>query len=158
MTKLTNSQRTEADINRIMSILPHRYPFLMIDKVTDIEPEYSGIGIKNISISDPVFRGHFPDQPVFPGVLIIESMAQTCAIVASITPAGQNSNMVYLTMVNHCRFRQKVVPGDQLKIRVVLQSNRRKFGKFICTAYVSETKVAEAEISAFIDDTQQANR
>ncbi|MGE0753965.1 MAG: 3-hydroxyacyl-ACP dehydratase FabZ [Alphaproteobacteria bacterium] len=148
-----SNERLNISIERIMEMIPHRYPFLMIDKVTDMEPGEHAIGIKNVSINEPFFMGHFPEKPVMPGVLIIEAMAQTSAVLVVHT-LGKNAEgkLVYFMSVDEARFRRPVGPGDTLNIHVDKLQSRRNVWKFKCAAFVEEQKVAEAVISAMIVD------
>ena len=141
------------DINRIMEMIPHRYPFLMVDKVIDILPNQSAVGIKNVTINEPFFQGHFPQRPVMPGVLIIEAMAQTSAVLV-VETLGQaaEGKLVYFMSVESARFRKPVGPGDQLAIKVVKDRCRGNVWKFQAEARVGETLVAEATYAAMIMD------
>lgn len=141
------------DIGRIMQMIPHRYPFLMIEKVIDVVPSESATGIKNVSINEPFFQGHFPQRPVMPGVLIIEAMAQTAAVlvVHSLGPDAEGK-LVYFMTVDNARFRRPVGPGDQLHIHVVKERSRGNVWKFTAEAKVAGTLVAEATYSAMIMD------
>ncbi len=113
------------DVNRIMDMIPHRYPFLMIDRVVDIVVDVSAVGIKNVTINEPFFQGHFPSHPVMPGVLIIEAMAQTSAVlVVETLGAESEGKLVYFMMIDRARFRKPVSPGDQLHIHVTKLKNR----------------------------------
>ncbi|RMD62591.1 MAG: 3-hydroxyacyl-[acyl-carrier-protein] dehydratase FabZ [Alphaproteobacteria bacterium] len=141
------------DILRIMEMIPHRYPFLMIDRVIDIRPDESAIGIKNVSINEAFFQGHFPRQPVMPGVLIIESMAQTAAVLVVETLEGAAAGkLVYFMTIDEARFRKPVVPGDTIHVHVAKLRNRRNVWKFRGEARVDGTLMAEAEFSAMIMD------
>ncbi len=143
------------DIEEILEAIPHRYPFLMIDRVIDVIPDESATGIKNVSINESYFQGHFPRRHVMPGVLIIESMAQSAAVlvVATLGPA-MAGKLVYFMSVDHCRFRRPVVPGDQLFIHVTKKHRRRNVWKFEARAAVEGQTVAEATYSAMIlEDT-----
>ena len=141
------------DVMEIMQMIPHRYPFLMIDKVTDIIPDVSAVGIKNVSINEPFFQGHFPRQPVLPGVLIIEAMAQTAAVFVVETLEGAAAGkLVYFMTVDEARFRKPVFPGDVLKIHVSKLRNRRNVWKFRGEARVEGRLMAEATYSAMIMD------
>jgi 3-hydroxyacyl-[acyl-carrier-protein] dehydratase len=143
----------EADISRIMEMLPHRYPFLMIDRVIDIIPDQSATGIKNVSIAEPHFQGHFPSRPVMPGVLIIEAMAQTSAVLVVHTLGDDvEGNLVYFMSIDNARFRKPVVPGDTLYVRVSKKRQRGPVWKFDCEAKVGDKVVAEATITAMITD------
>ncbi len=147
------AELTAKDVMEIMEMIPHRYPFLMIDRVVDMIPGVSAIGIKNVSINEPFFQGHFPSQPVFPGVLIIEAMAQTAAIVVVETMEGRTAGkLVYFMTVDEARFRRPVVPGDVLKIHVTKLRNRRNVWKFRGEARVDGVLMAEATYSAMIVD------
>ena len=143
------------DIEDILHAIPHRYPFLMIDRVVDVVPDEKATGIKNVSINESYFHGHFPRRPVMPGVLIIESMAQTAAVlvVATLGPA-MAGKLVYFMSVDDCRFRRPVVPGDQLFIHVTKKHHRRNVWKFTAHAAVEDQTVAQATYSAMIlEDT-----
>ena len=141
------------DVMEIMRMIPHRYPFLMIDRVVDIIPDVSAIGVKNVSINEPFFQGHFPRQPVLPGVLIIEAMAQTAAVFVVETLEGAAAGkLVYFMTVDNARFRRPVFPGDVLKIHVSKIRNRKNVWKFRGEARVEGTLMAEATYSAMIMD------
>ncbi len=147
------AELTAKDVMEIMEMIPHRYPFLMIDRVVDMLPGVSAVGIKNVTINEPFFQGHFPSQPVFPGVLIIEAMAQTAAIVVVETMEGRTAGkLVYFMTVDEARFRRPVVPGDVLKIHVTKLRNRRNVWKFRGEARVEGVLMAEATYSAMIVD------
>ncbi len=143
----------EIDILRIMEMIPHRYPFLMIDKVIDVVAGESAIGVKNVSINEHHFQGHFPKRPVMPGVLIIEAMAQTAAVLVVHT-LGPNSmgKLVYFMSVDSARFRRPVVPGDTLMVHVTRQRNRGNVWKFEAKAKVGDKLCAEAVYAAMIMD------
>ncbi|WP_019218509.1 3-hydroxyacyl-ACP dehydratase FabZ [Bartonella florencae] len=138
------------DIEKLFSILPHRYPFLLIDRIIDINGEKEAIGIKNITINEPHFTGHFPARPVMPGVLILEAMAQTAGAIALLALGNKQTNLVYLMTVDNAKFRKPVVPGDQLRIHVQLLKKRAGIRRFSCVAKVEDVRVAEAEIAAMI--------
>ena len=139
------------DIDRIMHEIPHRYPFLMMDRVVDLVLNRSAIGVKNVSINEPFFAGHFPNHPVMPGVLIIESMAQTAAVlvVETLGPDAAGK-VVYFMSIEGAKFRRPVVPGDQLRIHVVKERNRGNVWKFQAVARVDGVSVAEATYAAMI--------
>ena len=142
-----------ADIMAVMQMIPHRYPFLMIDRVVDIELDHSAVGIKNVSINEPHFQGHFPRQPVMPGVLIVESMAQTAAVLVVETLEGAAAGkLVYFMTVDSARFRKPVVPGDQLQVHVTKLKNRGPVWKFSGEARVEGVLAAEATFTAMIMD------
>ncbi len=139
------------DIARVMLAIPHRYPFLMIDRVVDLVRDRSAIGIKNLSINESFFQGHFPNHPVMPGVLIIESMAQTAAVLVVETLGPESAGkVVYFMSIEGAKFRRPVVPGDQLRIHVVKERNRGNVWKFHAIARVDGVSVAEATYAAMI--------
>ncbi len=141
------------DIERIMRLIPHRYPFLLIDRIVDVVPFTSATGVKNVSINEPHFQGHFPRRPVMPGVLIIEAMAQTAgALVVHSLGAEAEGKLVYFMTIENARFRRPVVPGDQLLIHVLKERNRANVWKFTAEAKVAGVLVAEATYSAMILD------
>lgn len=144
---------TELDVNDIMKKIPHRYPFLLIDKVIGIEPGVQATGIKNVTINEGLFQGHFPGHPIFPGVLIVEAMAQTAAtlVVHSLGPDAENK-LVYFMTIDEARFRKPVGPGDQLHINVKVERSRGAVWKFTGQAMVDGTLHAEATFSAMIMD------
>lgn len=143
----------EINIQRIMQMIPHRYPFLLIDKMRDIVPGESATGIKNVTMNEPFFIGHFPGAPVMPGVLIIEAMAQTCAtLVVHTMGANAEGKLVYFMSIESAKFRKPVGPGDQIHIKVQKIQNRRNVWKFRCEAMVDDAKCAEADICAMIMD------
>jgi 3-hydroxyacyl-[acyl-carrier-protein] dehydratase len=144
------------DIARILLAIPHRYPFLMIDRVVDLVTNQSAIGIKNVSVNESFFQGHFPNHPVMPGVLIIEAMAQTAAILVVETLGPDAAGrVVYFMSVEGAKFRRPVVPGDQLRIHCTKQRNRGNVWKFTAVARVDGTSVAEATYAAMIMDRAQ---
>ncbi len=143
----------DIDIDRIMQMIPHRYPFLMIDRVVDTIAGVSATGIKNITCNEPYFQGHFPSRPVMPGVLIIESMAQTAAVlvVHTLGPDAEGK-LVYFMSVDGARFRKPVFPGDTLNVDVEKLRSRGNVWKFKGVAQVNGAVVAEASYSAMILD------
>jgi 3-hydroxyacyl-[acyl-carrier-protein] dehydratase len=145
----------DLDIIRIMELIPHRYPFLMIERLTEIVPHESAVGIKNVSINEPHFQGHFPARPIMPGMLIIEAMAQTaaCLVMHSLDLTRQG-RLVYFMSVDEARFRKPVVPGDTLKVHVQKQRRRGNVWRFAGEARVEGTLVAEAVYTAMIADEQ----
>lgn len=147
------AEATAADIMRVMHMIPHRYPFLMIDRVVDIRKDIGAVGIKNVSINEPYFTGHFPRQPVMPGVLIIESMAQTAAVLVVETLEGEAAGkLVYFMTVDEARFRRPVFPGDSIRVHVDKVRNRGNVWKFRGEAKVDGNVVAQATFSAMIRD------
>jgi len=144
-----------ADIARIMAAIPHRYPFLMVDRIVEIVPDRSAIGVKNVSVNEPFFQGHFPAHPVMPGVLIVESMAQTSAVlVVETLGADAAGKLVYFMSIESAKFRRPVVPGDQLRIHVEKLRHRGNVWKFHAVARVDDVRVAEATYAAMIMDRQ----
>ena len=143
----------QIDINRIKELIPHRYPFLLIDGIQTLTPNESATGIKNVSVNESFFEGHFPDRPVMPGVLIVESMAQTagCLVVASLGKESEGK-LVYFMTIENARFRKPVVPGDRLVINVQKLRSRGSVFKFSGKAFVGEVLAAEATFSAMIVD------
>ncbi len=137
------------DINEIMEILPHRYPFLLIDKIIEIEQGKKVTAIKNVTINEPFFVGHFPKEPVMPGVLIVEAMAQAGA-VAILNMEEYKGKTAYFGAINNVKFKQKVVPGDSLKIEVELVKLKKNAGIAKGEVYVLDKKVAEAEFTFII--------
>ena len=141
----------------IQKILPHRYPFLLVDRITDIEAGKSIEGYKNVSISEPVFQGHFPDHPIYPGVMIIEGMAQAGGVLAfeSMDKEGQEDTqdkVVYFMSIDKAKFRAPVTPGDRLVYRLSVIRNRGAIWHLDAKAFVDEKLVAEAELKAMIVD------
>ena len=141
------------DIDKIMEMIPHRYPFLMIDRVSDLIPDKSAIGIKNVSINEPHFQGHFPDKPIMPGVLIIEAMAQTAGVLVVHSLGDEtHGKLVYFMSVENAKFRNPVLPGDVLKIHVETKQHRKSVWKFDGTAKVNDVIVSESTFTAMIMD------
>ena len=146
------------DIHRIMHAIPHRYPFLMLDRVVDVVLNHSAVGVKNVSVNEPFFAGHFPNHPVMPGVMIIESMAQTAAVlvVETLGPDAAGK-LVYFMSIEGAKFRRPVVPGDQLRIHVTKERSRGNVWKFHGIARVDGVSVAEATYAAMIMDRASPN-
>lgn len=143
-------QSISFDIQKIMEILPHRYPFLLIDKVVDLIPNEKIIALKNVTINEPFFMGHFPQKPVMPGVLIVEAMAQASGLLAvgSDESLKTQNNLFYFLSIDGAKFRIPVVPGDTLMIHSTLTKTRSLVSRFMCEVFVDSKKVSEAEISA----------
>ncbi|CEF42121.1 MULTISPECIES: 3-hydroxyacyl-ACP dehydratase FabZ [Acetobacter] len=139
------------DVNRIMQAIPHRYPFLLIDRMVEIVLGEEATGIKNVSVNEPFFQGHFPERPVMPGVLIVEAMAQTAATLVVLTLGKAfEGKLVYFMTIEGAKFRRPVEPGDQLRIHVKKERNRSNVWKFRGVAKVDDVIVAEATFSAMI--------
>jgi 3-hydroxyacyl-[acyl-carrier-protein] dehydratase len=141
------------DIREIQKFLPHRYPFLLVDKIIELEPKIKAVGIKNVTINEEFFQGHFPGQPIMPGVLIIEALAQVAGVLAFHSGATP-SKSVYFMSIEKAKFRRPVVPGDQLKLEVSILQHRGNVWKFSGSAVVEEKIVAEAEFTAMVTDKE----
>ncbi|OQY23514.1 MAG: 3-hydroxyacyl-[acyl-carrier-protein] dehydratase FabZ [Desulfobacteraceae bacterium 4572_35.2] len=136
----------------VMKRLPHRYPFLLVDGIESFDENTSIIGIKNVTINEPFFQGHFPGHPIMPGVLIVEAMAQVGGVFASLNDGVGDDKVTYFTGIDKVKFRKPVVPGDVLRLELVLMKFRRGIYQFSGKAYVGETLVAQAELKAtFVD-------
>lgn len=141
------------DIKEIMNILPHRYPFLLVDRVVEMEPGKRIIGIKNVTINEPFFQGHFPGHPVMPGVLIVEAMAQVAGILAYLSSDDEiRKKVCYFMSIDNARFRKPVVPGDLLRLEMEATMNRRGIWGFNGKAYVEDKLVADADLKATFAD------
>lgn len=141
------------DVNEIMKILPHRYPFLLVDKIVEMESGKRIVGLKNVSINEPFFPGHFPGHPVMPGVLIIEAMAQVAAVLAYLSSdTDVRSKVVYFTGIDNARFRKPVMPGDQLRFELEVTACKRGIWMFTAKAFVDGKLVTEAELKATFAD------
>jgi 3-hydroxyacyl-[acyl-carrier-protein] dehydratase len=136
------------DLQQILKLLPHRYPFLMVDRIININGTESAVGIKNVTANEPHFQGHFPDQPIMPGVLILEGLAQTAGAISIRSFNTDMPKFVYLMTIDEARFRKPVVPGDVLEYHVHKVRSRGYVWKFACEAMVGDAKVAEALITA----------
>jgi len=147
------AQGTHIELDRIMEMIPHRHPFLMIDKVVDVVANQRATGVKNVSANEYYFQGHFPARPVMPGVLIIEAMAQTAAVLVVFTLGRESEGkLVYFMSVDNARFRRPVFPGNRLEIHVTKHRNRGNVWKFEGVAKVGDTVMAEAVFAAMILD------
>lgn len=143
---------TEADIHLIQRIIPHRYPFLLIDKVRDIVLNKSCIGIKNVTMNEPHFQGHFPSKPIMPGVTIIEAMAQSSAVLVGLSMDVVDRDLLtYFMSIDACKFRRMVVPGDVLELHMTVKRGGGKIWKFHGAAKVDGQLACEAEITAMMD-------
>jgi 3-hydroxyacyl-[acyl-carrier-protein] dehydratase len=142
------------DVNEIKNILPHRYPFLLVDRVVELEKSKSAVGIKNVSANEQFFEGHFPGNPIMPGVLIVEALAQTAGILANMS-AEKKYKAVYFMSIEKAKFRKPVVPGDQLRLEVQLVKERNTVQKFSGVAKVEDKVVAEAEFTAMMTDMEE---
>ena len=142
-----------ADISEILRLLPHRYPFVMIDRIIDIQGEEHGIGIKNVTFNEPQFLGHFPDNPVMPGILLIEGMAQTAGVMClrRMKSSAQRRTMYFLT-IDKAKFRKPAVPGDTIEYHVNKIAHRRNMWWYRAEAKVSDVVIAEAEVGAIITE------
>ena len=140
-----------ADIEMVLKMLPHRYPFLMVDRVVDIQGDESGIGIKNVTINEPQFQGHFPGNPVFPGVLMIEGMAQTAGVLC-IAATGAQPKLVFFLTIDKAKFRKPVRPGDTIEYHMKRIARRKSMWWYRGEAKVAGQIVAEAEVGAMLSD------
>lgn len=143
----------QMDIQRIMTRIPHRYPLLMIDRILELEPHERCVGLKCVSIGEPCFQGHFPGHPIMPGILIVESMAQTAAVMV-VTSLGSDAQdkLVYFMSVENAKFRRPVTPGDVMRVEVVTRQRRGPVWKFGGVALVDGKRAAEAEFTAMMRD------
>lgn len=142
-----------ADIMRILQLLPHRYPFLLIDRVIDIRGNEAGVGVKNVTFNEPQFQGHFPDRPVFPGVLLIEAMAQTAGVIAmNAQDAAKRARSVYFVTIDKAKFRKPVGPGDRIEFHMAKTAQKRNIYWYSGRAMVDGVLVCEAEVSAMLGD------
>mgnify|MGYP001244603676 FL=1 len=144
------------DIFRLLRLLPHRYPFLLVDKIIDVDGDNSAVGIKNVTMNEPHFQGHFPEQPVMPGVLIVEAMAQTAGAICINKIGGEKPSLVYFMTIDNAKFRRPVVPGDRLELRVTKLKQRGNIWRYACEGVVDGGKVAEAEIAAMLSPKNPA--
>ena len=146
----------ELDIHKVMELLPHRYPFLLIDRVNEFEEGKSLTAIKNVTINEPFFQGHFPGQPIMPGVLVLEAMAQATGLLAFSSMGDAHKSKLYMLVgIDKARFRGQVVPGDQLVLNITLKRNMRGIGMYQCEARINGDVVAEAEMMCSAQDRNQ---
>ncbi len=146
------------DSTEIRATLPHRYPFLLVDRISELEPGRRIVGIKNVTINEPFFQGHFPDRPVMPGVLILEAMAQVGGVLAFKSSPFEGRPVVYLTGIDNAKFRKPVVPGDQLRLEVEVLKRRQPFWKMRGNAFVESELVCEAELTAMVTEEKAGDR
>ena len=158
MTDVTEAQLPPVDVplietKQILTMIPHRYPFLLVDRIVDVRKDHSAIGIKNVSMNEPFFQGHFPGHPVMPGVLIVESMAQTAAglVISTLGPEA-GMPVVYFMSIENAKFRKPVTPGDTLRLTLTKDRRRGQVWRFQGVARVDGVIVAEASITAMIMD------
>ncbi len=149
------SELSSLSLLEILDCLPQRYPFLMLDKIIEIDGHESAIGIKNITFNEPIFQGHFPGEPIFPGVLIIEGMAQTAGaiVIAQERSSGKKFD-VYMLTIDKAKFRKPVVPGDRLEYHLKLIKRRGSIGRYLAKAMVDGVVVAEAEVGAMMKEAK----
>jgi 3-hydroxyacyl-[acyl-carrier-protein] dehydratase len=138
--------RAPLDTLQIQALLPHRYPFLLLDRVIDLEPGKRVVGLKHVSMTDPFLQGHFPNYPVMPGVLIVEALAQAGAVLVLSDPSARDQ-IPFFARIDNCRFRQQVRPGDTLRLEMEMTSFRPPVGKGRATAFVEDTLVCEADLT-----------
>ena len=153
------------DIHDIMKVLPHRYPFLLVDRILEIVPGERAVGMKNVTINEQFFQGHFPGHPVMPGVLLIEAMAQVAGILAFMTVSTleefekeAHNRVVYFMSIDKVKFRRTVVPGDTLRMEVIMGRNRGQVAAFSGKTFVEDALACEAEMKAFLVDREKAAR
>jgi 3-hydroxyacyl-[acyl-carrier-protein] dehydratase len=150
---MSGEKMEAADIREILLLLPHRYPFVMIDRIVDIQGEDSGVGIKNVTINEPHFVGHFPGNPVMPGVLLIEGMAQTAGVLClRQMRATSKPRVMYFLTIDKAKFRKPAVPGDTIKYHVNKMAHRRNMWWYRAEAKVDDFLIAEAEVGAIITE------
>ncbi len=142
------------NINEIMQYLPHRYPFLLVDRIIDLQPGQSIVGIKNVTFNEPFFQGHFPGQPIMPGVLIVEAMAQVAGVLAFRSGMEGNGKVVYFMSIEKAKFRRPVVPGDQLRLEIKVLQQRGTVWKFSGAATVDGKLASEADFTAMVTDKE----
>jgi 3-hydroxyacyl-[acyl-carrier-protein] dehydratase len=151
---MTGQSLEAVDIRDILRLLPHRYPFVMVDRIIEISGDESGIGIKNVTINEPQFLGHFPENPVMPGVLLIEGMAQTAAVLVLRTLELREAHSLFLLTIDKAKFRKPAVPGDQVEFHVRKSAKRRSMWWYRAEAKVGGELIAEAEVGAVIAEAK----
>ena len=144
------------DVNEIRQILPHRYPFLLVDRIVELEPERI-VGIKNVTVNEPFFNGHFPEFPVMPGVMIVEAMAQTAGVLVLKSIPDRETKLVLLVSIEYAKFRRPVVPGDQLRMELQMLKRKASVAKMSGKATVDGVLVAEAEVMCKLEDKAGEN-
>jgi len=144
--------KTVMDVTQILNILPHRYPFILVDRIIELIPLQRIVGIKNVTINEPFFVGHFPARPIMPGVLILEAMAQTGGLMLAQSEGDLAGKVVYFTGIDKAKFRKPVVPGDQLRLEIELLKYRHSIGKMRGKAFVDGQLVCEADLAAAVTD------
>lgn len=144
------------EIKELFTLLPHRYPFLLIDRIEGVNSDEQAVGIKNVTFNEPHFGGHFPGDPIMPGVLIIEAMAQTAGAICAKRHSAGKRKLVYFMTIDDAKFRKPVIPGDRLELRVVKTKQRGSIFKYDCEAWVLDEKVAEAKIGAMMVDPEES--
>ena len=141
------------EIKEIMNLLPHAYPFLLVDRIVELEPGKRIVGIKNVTYNEPFFQGHFPHRPIMPGVLIVEAMAQTAGLLAfKSLPEENQKKPVYFLGIDHVRFRKPVIPGDQLRLELEITKHRQSIWRFKGKAFVEGKLAAEADLLAMLGE------
>jgi 3-hydroxyacyl-[acyl-carrier-protein] dehydratase len=150
MTEEATATLEAADIGDILKALPHRYPFLMVDRIVNIRGDQSAVGVKNVTFNEPQFLGHFPGNPVFPGVLLIEGMAQTAGAICVLARKGESAQQVYFLTIDKAKFRKPVIPGDIVEYHVTRIARKRNMWWFRGEARVTGLVVAEAEVGAML--------
>ena len=151
---MTGQSLEAIEIREILRLLPHRYPFVMVDRIIEINSDESGIGIKNVTMNEPQFLGHFPDNPVMPGVLLIEGMAQTAAVLVLRQIQLRETRSLFLLTIDKAKFRKPAVPGDRIEYHVRKSANRRNMWWFRAEAKVGSELIAEAEVGAMIAEAR----
>lgn len=146
------------DINKIMGLLPHRYPFLLIDRIVEMEPQKRIVGVKNVTINEPFFQGHFPGHPIMPGVLLVEAMAQAGGVLALLSDPKPETKLLIFMSIDKAKFRKPVLPGDQVRFELDVVKQRGNIKSFKGEAKVDGVVVAEAEMMAMIVDKDAQNK
>ena len=153
-----NKDLVSADLHEIMRLLPHRYPLLLVDRIINIDANRSAVGVKNVTFNEPHFQGHFPGEPIMPGVLIIEGMAQTAGAIGIKNLGLDKPALVFFMTIDNAKFRKPVVPGDVLEYHVNLIKQRGSICKYACVAMVRGEKVAEADVQAMLSPSDAKSR